>query len=127
MGKTIDVVNNGGEGYLSENLEIPRDVSSLYGESTMFEYTDGSEPLMTQSIQVINQIELILNGVSYDIPLLGEPARMPDDKLLTADGHEIWWPGGSALVMICVALIFVSKLNSIWIREQRHHLPMLFH
>ena len=71
VGKTIDVVNNGGEGYLSENLAIPRDISTLYGESTMFEYTDGSDPLMTQSIQEINQIELILNGVSYGIPLLG--------------------------------------------------------
>jgi len=93
VGKTIDVVNNGGESYLSENLAIPRDISTLYGESTMFEYTDGSDPLMTQSIQEINQIELILNGVSYGIPLLGEPARMPDDKLITPDGHEIWWPG----------------------------------
>ena len=56
----------------------------------MFEYTDGSDPLTTQSIQEINQIELILNGVSYGIPLLGEPSRMPDDKLITPDGHEIW-------------------------------------
>ena len=42
------------EGYLSENFAIPRDVSTLNGQSTMFEYTDGSDPLMTQSIQVIN-------------------------------------------------------------------------
>ena len=93
VGKTIDVVNNGDASYLWENLAIPKDVSTLYGQSTMFEYTDGADPVMTQSIQVINQIELILNGISYEIPLLGEPPRMPDDKLITPDGHEIWWPG----------------------------------
>ena len=112
VGKTIDVVNNGAEGYLSENLAIPRDVSTLNGQSTMFEYTDGSDPLMTQSIQVINQIELILNGVSYDIPLLGEPARMPDDKLSTIDGHEIWWPGvGIGEDMCSVDICVKVKLN----------------
>ena len=112
VGKTIDVVNNGGEGYLSENLAIPRDISTLYGESTMFEYTDGSDPLMTQSIQEINQIELILNGVSYGIPLLGEPSRMPDDKLITSEGHEIWWPGvGIGDDMCSVDICVKVKLN----------------
>ena len=42
----------------------------------MFEYTDGSEPLMTQSIQEINQIELILNGVLRN-PLLGSHQECP--------------------------------------------------
>ena len=112
VGKTIDVVNNGVEGYLSENLAIPRDVSTLNGQSTMFEYTDGSDPLMTQSIQVINQIELIINDISYDIPLLGEPPRMPDDKLSTIDGHEIWWPGvGIGDDMCSVDICVKIKMN----------------
>ena len=119
------MVNNGGEGYLSENLAIPRDVSTLNGQSTMFEYTDGSDPLMTQSIQVINQIELILNGVSYDIPLLGEPARMPDDKLSTIDGHEIWWPGvGIGEDMCSVDICVKVKLNLDQVKK--HLLLMLF-
>ena len=59
----------------------------------MFDYTDGSVPYLSQSIQVINSIEITISGSSYDIPLLGEPTRMPDDKIITADGHEIWWPG----------------------------------
>ena len=114
VGKTIDVVNpvDNTAAYLSENLAIPRDVSTLNGESTMFEFTDGSEPLMSQSIQVINRIELILNGFSYDIPILGEPARMSNDKIVTSDGHEIWWPGVGIGEDMCTVDICVKiKLN----------------
>ncbi len=94
VGKTIDMENKGAQlGTLRENIAIPRDVSSLYGKDFMFNYTDGTESLPTQSIQKINALSLIINGVSYDIPLLGDPPRMPNDKLITTDGHEIWWPG----------------------------------
>ena len=72
---------------------IPRDVSSLFGQEMMFEYSDSSEPLMAQSIQEIISLQMIVNQVSYEIPLLGDPPRLPSDKLVTADGHKIWWPG----------------------------------
>ena len=93
VGKTIDAVNTGTAGYLIENLAIPRDVSTLNGHDNMFEYTNGDPALATQEVQKINSIALIVNDISYDIPLLGEPARDPTDKLITSDGHEIWWPG----------------------------------
>ena len=34
VAKTIEVVNNGGEGYLTENIVIPPDVRSLNGSNT---------------------------------------------------------------------------------------------
>ena len=45
---------------------------------------------INELIQEIISITLTVNGVDYNIPLLGEPARMPNDKLVTADGHDLW-------------------------------------
>ena len=93
VAKDLTFVNNGSAATAQEDLPIPRDITTLNGQTTMFDYTDGSVPYLSQSIQVINSIEITISGSSYDIPLLGEPTRMPDDKIITADGHEIWWPG----------------------------------
>ena len=93
VGKTIDVYDVGLGATFNEEFMIPRDVSSLFGQDIMFEYSDSSEPLMAQSIQEIISLQMIVNQVSYEIPLLGDPPRLPSDKLVTADGHKIWWPG----------------------------------
>lgn len=112
VGKTIDVVNNGNTGYLKENLAIPRDVSTLNGQQNMFEYTNGDPAVAAQTIQKINSIALIVNEISYAIPLLGEPARDPNDKLTTSDGHEIWWPGvGIGDDMCSVDICVKIRLN----------------
>ena len=112
VGKTIEAVNEGPSGYLEENIAIPRDVSTLNGEDYMFNYTDGTESLPVQSIQKINSMALIVNDVSYDIPLLGEPPRAPNDKLITTDGHEIWWPGVGVTDDMCDVDVCVKiRLN----------------
>ena len=93
VGEVVEVTNIGPNGAVYEELMIPRDISTIYGQTTMFDYTDDTESLPAQKIQEIIAITLTVNDVDYSIPLLGEPARMPTDKLVTVDGHEIWWPG----------------------------------
>ena len=112
VGKTIDVENGGSSGYLSENIPIPRDVTTLVGHDHMFQYTDEREPLSVSTIQKINSMTLTVNNVDYSIPLLGNPVKPIGDKITTADGHEIWWPGvGVGEDMCSVDICVKIKLN----------------
>ena len=55
---------------------------------------------------------LTVNNVDYSIPLLGNPVKPIGDKITTADGHEIWWPGvGVGEDMCSVDICVKIKLN----------------
>lgn len=95
MAKTIDFYNEEGNSYATENLAIPTNISSLNGENSTFEYTDGVTPSSTpESIQVINSIKLIVNDEELiNIPLDGTPEKPFSEKIVTSEGHSFWWPG----------------------------------
>ncbi|GIQ97278.1 MAG: hypothetical protein CM15mP3_03120 [Candidatus Poseidoniales archaeon] len=40
IGEIVEVTNIGPNGALYEELMIPRDVATIYGQTTMFDYTD---------------------------------------------------------------------------------------
>ena len=95
LGKTIDFYNAAGNSYATENLAIPTNISTLYQENTTFVYTDGTTPNDTpESIQKINSIKLIVNDAELiPIPLEGVPEKPFSEKIVTSDGHSVWWPG----------------------------------
>ena len=94
IGKTLDFYNEDGNSYATENLAIPSDVSSLYKENSTFSYTDGVTPNeVPSSIQKINSIYMFINEEYVSIPLNGQPAISFEDRLITSDGHSVWWPG----------------------------------
>ena len=76
-----------------ENLPISPDIKALEGEASTFVYTDGTSPSPNQLIQDVTEIKLIIDGQTINIPLEGIPPRMVADKITTANGHEVWWPG----------------------------------
>ena len=78
-----------------ENLPISPDIKALEGEASTFVYTDGTNPSPNQLIQDVTEIKLIIDGQTINIPLEGIPPRMVADKITTANGHEVWWPGTS--------------------------------
>jgi hypothetical protein len=78
-----------------ENLPISPDIKALEGEASTFVYTDGTSPSPNQLIQDVTEIKLIIDGQTINIPLEGIPPRMVADKITTANGHEVWWPGTS--------------------------------
>ena len=81
--------------YMLETLPISPDIKALEGHSTTFSYTDGTSPAPNQLIQDVTKIELIIDGQAINIPLEGIPPRMVADKIITSNGHEVWWPGTS--------------------------------
>ncbi len=97
VSKTVNVVNNGGQGYLMENLVIPSDVRSLDNSMTQYEYADGSPAMPSASIQTISAITVTIDGGElFNIPLNGLPTKSVEEKLVTNNGHEIWWPGSGS-------------------------------
>lgn len=92
--KTIQAQNNGAEGYLVESLIIPSDVASLNGSEQQYAYTDNSSAMLTTNLQSIASVNVIINGgAPIAVPLDGLPIRSAEDKIITAAGHEVWWPG----------------------------------
>lgn len=110
--KAIDVSTPGSDGYLIENLIIPSDVQSLDGSTTMFSYTDGTEPVPSTNIQKINRITIQIDQEEFDVPLNGFPIKSVEDRLTTSNGHEIWWPGyGTGADYCSVSTCVKVKLN----------------
>lgn len=91
--KTVFVSNSGANGYMMENLAIPPAVSSTQGSPYGFEYTNGDPGDSPASIQITTAISIRFGGEEYAIPTTGLPSRSASEKLITANGHEIWWPG----------------------------------
>lgn len=92
--KSINAQNNGGEGYLVENLIIPSDIESLNGTEQQYAYTDNSTAMLTTNLQTITSVNVIIDGgTPIAIPLNGLPTRSAEDKITTPGGHEVWWPG----------------------------------
>ena len=81
--------------YMTESLPITPDIKALEGGASTFVYTDGTNPSPNQLIQDVTEIKLILDGQKINIPLEGIPPRLVADKITTANGHEVWWPGTS--------------------------------
>ena len=93
LDKTVYVSNSGANGYMIENLAIPPAVSSTQGSPYGFEYTDGQNPESPTSIQITTAISISFGSEEYSIPTNGFPIRTAAEKLVTSNGHEIWWPG----------------------------------
>ena len=81
--------------YMIETLPISPDIMALEGQTSTFVYTDGTTPVPNQVIQDVVKIELVIDGQTINIPLEGIPPRMVADKIVTPNGHEVWWPGTS--------------------------------
>ena len=81
--------------FMVENLPISPNVMALQGKTSTFVYTDGTSPVPNQMVQDVTDIKLIIDGQTINIPLEGIPTRMVADKITTANGHEVWWPGTS--------------------------------
>ena len=94
LDKTLNFFNEAGNSYANENIAIPRNITSLYLQSTGFEYTDGVTPaLVPSSIQVINSMSLKVNDdAPIEIPLDGLPSKPYAERLTTSQGHDVWWP-----------------------------------
>jgi hypothetical protein len=95
MGKTIDFYNAAGNSYAYESLAIPTNISSLRDSNSTFVYTDGVTPNDSpEAIQKINSIKLIINDAEMiNVPLDGIPEKPFAEKIITSNGHSIWWPG----------------------------------
>lgn len=98
LDRTIVVINSDSNGWLYEDIVIPTDVESLYGEDSDFKYTNGDLPSPTTSIQKINSVNLVISsGGSIIDDLISIPidgtTKSYDDKLITSKGHYVWWPG----------------------------------
>ena len=83
------------EEYLLETLPISPNIMALEGQTSTFVYTDGTTPVPNQVIQDVVKIDLVIDGQTINIPLEGIPPRMVADKIVTPNGHEVWWPGTS--------------------------------
>ena len=100
---SIEVVNNGPEGYIVEHIIIPTDVRSLTNSMSHYEYTDGSSAMPTQSVQEISAMSLEIDGGEvFNIPLNGLPIKSVAEKLTSINGHEFWWPGPGQGSDFCV-------------------------
>jgi hypothetical protein len=81
VSKSIEVVNNGPEGYIVEHIIIPTDVRSLTNSMSHYEYTDGSSAMPTQSVQEISAMSLEIDGGEvFNIPLNGLPIKSVAEK-----------------------------------------------
>ena len=110
--KTISAEAVGGDGTLLENLIVPSDVLSLDGSSTMFSYTDGTESVDSSTLQKINKITIKIDQEEFNVPLNALPVKSVADKLVTTNGHEIWWPGyGTGNDYCSVSSCVKVKLN----------------
>lgn len=94
LDKTVDVSNSGATGFMMENLAIPPTiVSSTYGSTNGFEYTDGRPSASPTTLQTTTSINVSFGNEIYSIPIDGLPIKSQAQKITTSQGHEIWWPG----------------------------------
>tara|TARA_B000000609_G_scaffold158339_1_gene155941 strand:- start:674 stop:2197 length:1524 start_codon:yes stop_codon:yes gene_type:complete len=94
LDKTLTFFNEEGNSYARENIAIPKNITSLYLQNTGFEYTDGTTATeIPSTIQTINSMQLKVNDdAPISIPLDGLPSKPFADRLITGDGHAVWWP-----------------------------------
>ena len=91
--RSIDLWNNdSGIGTLEESIAIPSDYSSNEIAPYSLAYTDGTEVEKTM-IQIINSIELRIDGEVISIPKDGLPYKSKASAVTTAQGSLVWWPG----------------------------------
>jgi len=96
--KSVLVENSASNGWWHEDVMIPHDVNSLSVQNTDFRYTDGTLPSPTTNLQSIKSITLTISGLGTD---LDPPIQIPtngsfrsiENKIITSQGHSVWWPG----------------------------------
>ncbi len=104
--RSIVVINSDSTGWLYEDIVIPTDIESLHGQATDFTYTNGEPPSPTTRIQNISSVNLVFssgNSVVNDlisIPTNGSLLSY-EDKIVTSNGHYVWWPGYGADNLSC--------------------------
>ena len=94
LDKTLTFFNEEGNSYARENIAIPKNITSLYLQNTGVEYTDGTTATeIPSTIQTINSMQLKVNDdAPISIPLDGLPSKPLAERLITGDGHAVWWP-----------------------------------
>ena len=117
LDRTVVLVNSNSNGWAYEDIVIPTDIESLYGEINDFEFTDGTLPSPTSTIQQVESVNLFFdNGDSIIDDAIPVPTdgtlRSFEDKITTSKGHSVWWPGygidnSSCNVGNCVKMEFV--------------------
>jgi len=98
LDRTVVVVNSNSNGWMHEDIVIPSDIDSLFGEENDFIFTDGVLPSATTKIQKVVSVKLSLNnGDSIVDDLIEIPTdgshRSFENKTVTTNGHYVWWPG----------------------------------
>ena len=99
--RTIVVTNSNSVGWLYEDIVIPTDVESLYGQDTDFSYVNGDLPSPTSIIQEVKSVNLLFtSGGSIIDDMIAIPTDGSilsyEDKTITSKGHYVWWPGYGA-------------------------------
>mgnify|MGYP006145703859 FL=1 len=117
LDRTVILVNSNSNGWAYEDIVIPTDVESLYGETNDFQFTDGTLPSPTTKIQQVQSVEIFFdNGDSIIDDVVVVPTdgtlRAIEDKITTSKGHSVWWPGygienSSCHVGNCVKMEFL--------------------
>jgi hypothetical protein len=117
LDRTVVLVNSNSIGWAFEDIVIPTDVESLYGETNDFQFTDGTLPSPTTKIQQVESVEIFFdNGDSIIDDVVVVPTdgtlRAIEDKITTSKGHSVWWPGygidnSSCKVGNCVKMEFI--------------------
>lgn len=106
LDRSIVVINSNSNGWLYEDIVIPTDVESVYGQDTDFTYTNGDLPSSTSSIQKVSAVSLLFSsgGSIVDdmisIPTDGTTLSY-ENKTITSKGHSVWWPGYGADNLSC--------------------------
>ena len=104
--REVVVMNSNSVGWLYEDIVIPKDVHSLYGEGSDFEFTDGELPSPTEYIQKVVSVNLFINDDDsiiddqFVIPI-DESYLSYEDKIVTSKGHYVWWPGYGSDNLTC--------------------------
>ena len=112
LSKIVDLQNKGAAGYMVESILIPPVITTAMEHQYQFEFTDGSEPIQPMTIQQTNQITVVVEGSSINVPIDGLPSKSYEERVITSGGHEVWWPGLGSDINECeVANCVLVKMN----------------
>ena len=94
LAKVSDISMTGaqGDGMVTENILIPPVLNSALSGSAQFSYTNGDPGPAAVTLQETLELTLVVAGQSINIPIDGMPDKPYADRIITAAGHEVWWP-----------------------------------
>ena len=93
LSKISDVRMSGtGNGALTENILIPPVWQSSLAGTAQFAFEDGSESDASVTLQETLELTVNIAGESINVPIDGLPDRAYSNRIITGNGHEVWWP-----------------------------------